>query len=192
MGGEVLTRTRIVDAAWSVLDQDGLDAVSLRRVARELDVTAPALYAHIDGKNDLLTAVGDLEFEQLRTRIEPPDAATPLRAIEAMVGGYVQFSIDRPNGFQLLFQPTWDRQDEQVGGVRQEQIIELFEQSVDTVRHAVKAGTFRDVDPHLTGFTLWSVAHGIARGLRLGYDSYAPATIVSQVVDTLANGLIRT
>jgi AcrR family transcriptional regulator len=191
MAGEVLTRERIVDAAWRLLDRDGLDAVSLRRVAGELGVTAPALYAHIDGKDDLLTAIGDREFEELRKSIEPPTDASALRAIEAMVGGYVQFSIDRPNAFQLLFQPTWDRADEQVGGVRHEQIIELFEQTVDTVQHAVDTGAFRDIDPHLTGFTLWSVAHGIARGIRLGYDAHDPAETVSHAVDTLAHGLIR-
>lgn len=184
-----LTRTRIVDAAWEVLSSDGLDAVSLRRVAGELDVTAPALYAHISGKDDLLTAICDREFEHLRARIEPPDDASAIRAIEAIVSGYVQFALDRPNAFQLLFQPQFDADNRQTGGVRESQTIELFEQTVQTVHNAIDTGTFRAVDARLTGFTLWSVAHGIARGIQLGYDEFEPAEIVSQAVDMLANGL---
>lgn len=189
--GPFLNRPKIVHAAWDVLLADGLDAVSLRRVARELDVTAPALYAHIDGKDDLLAAIGDLEFEELRSRTEPPENGTPMAAIEAVVAGYVSFALERPNAFQLLFQPHFDPASAPTLGVREAQTVELFERTVETVRQAVDAGTFRDVDARLTGFALWCMAHGIARGIQLGYQDHEPAEIVSQIVATFSEGLIR-
>jgi TetR/AcrR family transcriptional regulator, tetracycline repressor protein len=56
---EKLTRDRIVDAALSVMDAEGLDAVSMRRVAREVGVEAMSLYHHVRDKDDLLQAVCD-------------------------------------------------------------------------------------------------------------------------------------
>lgn len=49
-----LTREQIVRAALRVLDQVGLHGLTLRRIATELDVQAPALYWHVKNKEQLL------------------------------------------------------------------------------------------------------------------------------------------
>lgn len=49
-----LTRARVIDAALDVADADGLDAVSIRRVAQELGVRPMSLYTHIASKDDLV------------------------------------------------------------------------------------------------------------------------------------------
>lgn len=54
-----LTRERIVDAALGVMDSEGLDAVSMRRVAREVGVEAMSLYHHVRDKEDLLQGICD-------------------------------------------------------------------------------------------------------------------------------------
>jgi AcrR family transcriptional regulator len=52
-----LTRERVVEAALRVMDAEGLDAVSMRRVARELGVEAMSLYNHVRDKDDLLAGI---------------------------------------------------------------------------------------------------------------------------------------
>jgi len=64
---ERLTRERVIDAALAVMDAEGLDAVSMRRVAREVGVEAMSLYNHVRDKDDLLQGVcerimGSYEF----------------------------------------------------------------------------------------------------------------------------------
>lgn len=54
-----LSRDAILERALAVADAEGLDAVSVRRLARELGVTPMALYWHFDGKEALLHALGD-------------------------------------------------------------------------------------------------------------------------------------
>ncbi|MFD8259447.1 TetR/AcrR family transcriptional regulator, partial [Streptomyces griseoluteus] len=49
-----LSRERIVEAAFTVLDRQGLDGLSMRQVAAELGVTVSALYAYVSSKDDLL------------------------------------------------------------------------------------------------------------------------------------------
>lgn len=56
--GRGLTRQLVVEAALRVLDGGGIDAVTLRSVAAELDVKAPALYHHVRGKQELLDEMG--------------------------------------------------------------------------------------------------------------------------------------
>lgn len=53
----LISRTTAVAAAISIIDVEGLDAFSLPRLAKYLDVKAPSLYHHFSDKNEILTEV---------------------------------------------------------------------------------------------------------------------------------------
>lgn len=62
-----LDRARIVKAAFAVLNEEGLDGLSLRMVAQRLDVQAPALYWHVKNKAEmasLMAATFSVEAER--------------------------------------------------------------------------------------------------------------------------------
>ncbi len=54
---EKLSRERVVEAALRIMDAEGLDAVTMRRVGRELEVEAMSLYNHVRDKDDLLDGI---------------------------------------------------------------------------------------------------------------------------------------
>ncbi len=54
---ERLTRNRVIDAALLIMDADGIEAVTMRRVAREVGVEAMSLYNHVTDKEDLLDGI---------------------------------------------------------------------------------------------------------------------------------------
>lgn len=58
-----LTRERIVDAAYTVLDREGYDRLSMRQVAAELGVAVSALYVHVRDKDELLRLMYNRVFE---------------------------------------------------------------------------------------------------------------------------------
>lgn len=64
-----LSRERVVEAAFTVLDRQGLDGLSMRQVAAELGVTVSALYAHVRSKDDLL----ELMYTRLFDGFEMPE-----------------------------------------------------------------------------------------------------------------------
>ncbi|MGE5826789.1 MAG: TetR/AcrR family transcriptional regulator [Micromonosporaceae bacterium] len=61
----ILSRQRIIDVAMGIIDADGLEALSTRRLATELDVRAPSLYNHFATKEEILDAVGDAIVAQV-------------------------------------------------------------------------------------------------------------------------------
>lgn len=65
---QIITREKVAEVALRVLDDDGLDALSLERIAQELGVRGPSLYYHFTDKDDILSevarlVVGDLELD---------------------------------------------------------------------------------------------------------------------------------
>ena len=77
---EKLTRDRIIDAALVIMDDEGLDAVSMRRVGRELGVEAMSLYHHVRDKDDLLLGIRE---RVLSTFVGPGHARATGRSARA-------------------------------------------------------------------------------------------------------------
>ncbi len=73
-----LTRERVVKAALRLVDEGGVEALSMRTVASKLGVEAMSLYRHVASKDDLVLAVADLVVAE----IDVPSSGTPWR--EAM------------------------------------------------------------------------------------------------------------
>jgi AcrR family transcriptional regulator len=62
----LLTRERILTVALQLVDKHGIDALSMRRVASELDVDPMAIYHHLSGKRAVLVGIIELVFGELR------------------------------------------------------------------------------------------------------------------------------
>lgn len=62
-----LTRERILDAAWALVARDGLESLSMRRIAAELQTGPMSLYNHVADKDDVLAGLLDRVFAQVET-----------------------------------------------------------------------------------------------------------------------------
>ncbi|MEU0281363.1 GntR family transcriptional regulator [Streptomyces sp. NPDC006195] len=67
-----LLRLRVLRTAIELADADGLPALTMRRLAAELDLGPMSLYRHVTGKDELLTQMADLVFGDLRLPEEGP------------------------------------------------------------------------------------------------------------------------
>lgn len=97
---EQLSFELIVDTARAIADAEGLDAVSLSRVARELGSSQPALYRHIGSYPELVRALGLQCRELLATRLT--DAAAGLAgddAVAAMAAAWRKLVQDHPGAY---------------------------------------------------------------------------------------------
>ena len=65
-----LTRDRVLTAAVTLADRDGIDSISMRRVGNELGVEAMSLYNHIANKEDLLDGMLDVVVGEIDPAIE--------------------------------------------------------------------------------------------------------------------------
>ena len=77
-----LDQERVVDAAAALADAEGLDALTLTRIAKELGVRQPALYRHVDSYQDLLRLLSLRGREQLAAALS--EAAIGVSGDEAV------------------------------------------------------------------------------------------------------------
>lgn len=68
-----LTRQRALTAAIALADAEGIDALTMRKLAQALDVEAMSLYHHVANKNDILDGMVDLVFAEIELPATGPD-----------------------------------------------------------------------------------------------------------------------
>jgi len=88
---EELTADRVVRAAVEIADAEGLSALSLRRVAAELDVATMSLYRHVGGKDELVLLMSERVFAE----DELPEPAPPGWRARLELVARLQWAIHR-------------------------------------------------------------------------------------------------
>jgi AcrR family transcriptional regulator len=97
----------IIDAAWSLVVEEGLAGLSLRDLARRAGITAPTVYAYFDSKNAIYDAMfGRAATEFAEKMAEPFDSDDPREVLKASARRFSQFCTNSPAHYQLLFQRT--------------------------------------------------------------------------------------
>ena len=84
-----LTRERVVAAGIELADRDGIESISMRRLAQELGVEAMSLYTHVRNKDDLLDGMVDAVIGEIPTNTDGADWKTSLRRMVFAARGVV-------------------------------------------------------------------------------------------------------
>ncbi|MEU9080204.1 TetR/AcrR family transcriptional regulator C-terminal domain-containing protein [Kitasatospora sp. NPDC004745] len=94
-----LSRERMLACALEIIDQDGIEKLSMRRLARALDHDPMSLYRHAPNKAALLDGVAETVLNQLEVDSTDPDWAAQLRAVARR---YRRLALAHPNVVPLL------------------------------------------------------------------------------------------
>jgi AcrR family transcriptional regulator len=184
-----LQRAAIVAEARELVAADGLEALSLRRLAARLGVTAPALYAHVRDKQDLLRALAEGEFEALVARFEKIDDPDPVARIKGHNRAYVQHARENPELFRVMFLFPPELSPASVpAGVELPGATKAFAAAAGAVEEAIAAGSVASDDALLVALTLWSGIHGVANVLQLGFG--LPPDLEDAMIDEVTERLL--
>ncbi len=92
-----LTPDAVIDAAARIADAEGLEAVTLARLAERLRVRAPSLYKHIDGLDSLRRALAVRGLREANRRLQKATIGKARgAALFALAHAYWQFARDHP------------------------------------------------------------------------------------------------
>ena len=154
-------RDRILACACDLYLADGLDGFSMRKLARSLGVTAPALYRHYGSKERVLLDVVGEGYRQLVQYLHGAlQGRTPEDRFRMAGERFLDFALEHPRYYEVLFMG--------VDLVRLEGHEEVADQGCalnqfwsDRLREAMGAGLLELRDPEASGVTLWAHSHGL-------------------------------
>jgi AcrR family transcriptional regulator len=173
-----LTPDLVADAAIRIADADGLEAVTIARLAAELGVRPPSLYNHIESRDALLRTVATRAVDELAQRLagaavgrSGPDAVT------AVAHAYRDFAREHPGWYAATQRPDQDP--------------EAGRRAVDVVLASLRAWDLDETDALHTVRILRAALHGFA-ALEASGGFGAPIDVdesFDRLVKTLIAGL---
>lgn len=177
-------RDKVKEVALRHLAEGGPEALSVNAIARELDVSGPALYRYFAGRDDLLTALIADAYRDLALALEVAARGRGRSAearLRALARAYRAWALEQPHRYRLMFRPPLPGYDahapELVNAARPAMAVLLDvlaslpvgarrppaksdrELASWVERHAVPA----DAAPHaLAAIVVWTRLHGLA------------------------------
>src|SRR3954465_1998678 len=146
-----LSRERILDTALAILDEEGIEALSMRKLGQALGYEAMSLYNHVANKDDLLDGILDLVLAEM----DPPDPEGGIAAIRSSSLAAHEALRRHPWAAGLLMTPT------RIRPAR----LEFMNALLGALRNAGFSPeptyhAYHVLDAHIIGFSLWASTHG--------------------------------
>ena len=154
----------ILNAAREIFLTEGYENTSIRKIASKIEYSPGVIYLHFKDKNDLLLALHDKAFECKMEALfhSTGHIADPLERLRQIGLGYLQYGIDNPQDYELMFilsctmetlatkEEFWKDGAMAIGLVK------------ETVKACMDAGYFRqDINLDEASLMLWAQVHGL-------------------------------
>ena len=152
-------RRALLDAAARIVAEEGVDALTTRRLATEVGRSTMAVYTWFGSKPNLLRALYREAFERFRDRLlAAPTSDDALADLVALGAAYHHHAVVDPNLYEIMF----GRANRYVSPEPDDLALAYgtFELLVDAVRRCVDDGLLRG-DAHLGARQIWSAIHGV-------------------------------
>ena len=156
--GEV--KASILQAAWQLVEKDGWQSLSIRKIADAIEYSAPVIYDHFANKEAILLEFTKRGFQQLNEElIKAKDKfKNPEQQMEAIAYAYWKFAFNHKEYYQLMYglgMPGCE-------AVKQIPELATFTEIIlAPVREMLKKSKNTDADPYLKLHTFWSTLHGL-------------------------------
>jgi AcrR family transcriptional regulator len=173
-----LSKERVLNAALALADSDGIEALSMRRLAQELGVEAMSLYNHIANKGEILDGIVDLAAGEIE--LPETDEEWDVAVRKCAISAHDAF-LRHPWECSLVMSPG----SIQIGDSARLRYMEWL------LRRLRKAGfsaeltyhAYHALDSHVLGFTMWQLGHSAAaKSLGSGQDL---ADLAARLVDEM-------
>jgi len=153
-------RSSILSAATKLVEKEGWQALSIRKIADAIEYSAPVIYDHFENKEALLLEFTKKGFQMLNEELAKAKKrfTKPEQQIEAIAYSYWKFAFSHKTYYQLMYGLGMP------GCEAVKQINELgtfTELILDPLRNLISKSKKKDADAYLKLHTLWSTLHGL-------------------------------
>lgn len=188
-------RRTLLESARHLFATEGMEAVSMRKIARAAGCSATAIYLHFPDKLALVEELALAEFLELARSFQPlANLPDPLQRLRALGRTYAAFALARPDSYRFLFMTPKPQVSPDQSRLRNRPEENAYLLLRKVLAEAIAAGCFREefTDPDLLAQTLLCGVHGVvALHISNFQDPWVPWRAVERRVDTMLDALLR-
>lgn len=154
-------REMILQSAHKLFIDRGFEEVSIRNIAESIEYSPATIYLYFKDKNDIFYALHGEAFKKFNTYMaELAAIADPFDRLIAMGEKYIQFTMDHPQYYEIMFimDSPMDCDENCEHWEEGKRALASLE---GILMACQQAGRFKDQDPQVLAFSIWSYMHGM-------------------------------
>jgi AcrR family transcriptional regulator len=189
-------RQEILDAARELFARQGVESVSIRKIAERIEYAPGTIYLYFHDKAEILRTLCDETFAKLNQRMQAikDDRGDSLGALRRGLRTYIEFGLQNPNHYLVTFVLSGRFLDENGHPPNPgEAQMCCFDNLRGIVRKCIHEGLFRLDDMEEASQVLWAGIHGLTTLLitKPGFPFIEQTRLVDRLVDVLVEGVRR-
>ncbi len=157
-------KNALIEAGIEILSKEGVNGLSLRKVARKAGVSHAAPYAHFADKQSLIAAIALDGHSKIHARIEEVQVLhpnDPLKQLVRLAWAYMQFGLESPAHYKITFSGLIENEK------NYPELVEVTRQSLAALQKIIadcqSAGILSssEYETEIVAITLWGLIHGL-------------------------------
>jgi AcrR family transcriptional regulator len=180
-------REAILTKAWEMVQADGWDALSIRKIAEAVNYSVPVIYDYFENKEALLVEFSREGYRRLTRKMElaRQKQSSPEQQLRAMAEAYWNFALRNQAYYKIMYgvgMPCCKCEAEDKEG---------FDNHImDAIREIAARSKYKPVNVCLKYHTFWSILHGLV-SIKLSAHSAQDRELNKLVLQDAVEGFIK-
>ncbi|KAA5548866.1 TetR/AcrR family transcriptional regulator [Adhaeribacter rhizoryzae] len=182
-------RDGILRAAWALVQEEGWQSLSIRKIADAIEYSVPVIYSHFENKDAILQEFTKEGFRKLNNALDESGAQekNPAAGLMLMAKAYWHFAFQNKEYYQLMYglgMPTCEK-------VRQVPELSKFTDLLHgAVKNLITNSKNAETDSFLKFHTFWSMLHGLV-SINMVERTACPDSLHELVLEDAVRGFIK-
>ena len=155
-------REKILETSRHLLFTEGYNAISMRKIAKQIGVTATSIYLYFENKDHLVHTLIEESVEELSAHLEKKAGkhSATLARFEAIIRGYTEFALSNPEKYQIIYMV----QSERMARYPKEKFRKArrgYALLESVIQKGISEGLMELDEPMIAAYSIWAQLHGV-------------------------------
>jgi len=186
-------REEIIDVSKELLLKDGFNKISMRKIAKRVNVTATSIYLHFKNKDDLLLALIEESIQNLNKALMKAmnSSLDPIQQLEKLAEAYIQYALENPQEYEIIYMVRPEEMPK-YPKVKFQEVRQTYELLSGIIQDGKEKELFDVDNPLISAYTLWAQIHGVVTVvLNKRLDTRIPRdSFLDQAIDHIIQGFV--
>ncbi len=161
-GKESSLREKILDTSRHFLFTKGYSSLSMRKIAKEIGVSATSIYLYFENKDHLVHTLIEESVEELSRAIEQSAAQkiSTIDKFEAIIRGYVEFAMSNPEKYQVIYMVL----SSEMSRYPKEKFRKArrgYALLESVIKNGIEEGLMELDEARIAAYSIWAQLHGV-------------------------------
>jgi len=179
------TKNLIIDTAYKMIENDGVENLSIRKIAKVIEYSPMTIYGYFKNKEEIMFAISNKAHDYFLKKSNMYLNKDPEARIRSRLREYWNFGINNPNIYKAIWSSGYSRE----GSTNKVFLKNDIGMLSSDIGDGIKKNIFKDIDTDVYSSIIWASIHGLTLTSLKGENPDSTDIQISSLINLIIDGL---